>query len=219
MDFSSLCPILLIGSGFLESLYYTMHGYGNDFVVWIYQATFFTVLLLFFLAYYALVFSFAGILVAMESRTGGRCGLNVYNMWATTDNYFELAFELSWSTFTTVGYGTVAPTGEDSECYALRMSCSLFAFLGLLFNSLSAAIFFSKLERVFTSASVTFSSSVCVQFGKAATFTRGSKGVYGQFWMKNSSMVRHILRKLYATAFFLTFLFTVSQLTEEYVKY
>ena len=82
-----------------------------------------------------------------------------------------------------MGYGVVAPSGDpddDDNCYGIRFACSLFAFMGLLFNSLSAAIFFSKLERVLTRASVTFSSSACLEFGQAAAFTRGSKGVYGQ---------------------------------------
>jgi len=176
------------GTTLFESLFYTINGYGNDFVVWIYEAKFFTVLAMFFFAYYALVFSFAGILVAMESRTGGRCGLEAYETWTKSYSFYELAFELSWTTFTTVGYGIVSPSGEDSHCYPIRFLCSMFAFMGLLFNSLSAAIFFSKLERVLTRSSVTFSSSVCLQFGQAASFTRGSKGVYGQFWTESNSM-------------------------------
>lgn len=82
-----------------------------------------------------------------------------------------------------MGYGVVSPTGDDDDCYPIRFACSLFAFMGLLFNSLSAATFFSKLERVLTRASVTFCSSACLQFGNKAA-TRGSKGVCGQFWMK-----------------------------------
>jgi len=48
--------------------------------------------------------------------------------------------------------------------------------------------FFSKLERVLNHCQVTFCSSACLQFGSAALYTRGSKGVYGQFWMKNNSI-------------------------------
>lgn len=152
-----------------------------------------TVLALFFFTYYVLVFSFAGILVAMESRTGGRCGLNTYESWTESDSYYELAFELSWTTFTSVGYGIVSPSGDDDDCYPIRFVCSLFAFMGLLFNSLSAAIFFSKLERVLTHASVTFCSGVCVQFGNAALYTRGSKGVHGQFWLKSQASCRSLV--------------------------
>lgn len=143
---------------FIESIIYTMNGYGQDFVVWIYQSSFFAVLAICLATYYALVFAFAGVVVAMERASDGRCSF-VFE----TESVFEMAFELSWTTFTTVGYGQVAPSGED--CYPIRVCCSFFAFMGLLFNSLSAAIFFSKLERVLTKASVTFSSSVCLQFG------------------------------------------------------
>ncbi|KAL7555146.1 hypothetical protein ACHAWF_018750 [Thalassiosira exigua] len=61
-------------------------------------------------------------------------------------------------------------------------------FYAWLRQRLHPAIFFSKLERVLTRASVTFSSSASLQFGQASNFTRGSKGVYGQFWMKNNSI-------------------------------
>jgi len=146
---------------FIESILYTMNGYGQDFVVWIYQASFFAVLVICLTAYYALVFAFAGVVVAMERASDGRCNF-VTETLMSSESVFELAFELSWTTFTTVGYGQVAPSGED--CYPIRVGCSFFAFMGLLFNSLSAAIFFSKLERVLTKASVTFSSSICLQF-------------------------------------------------------
>ena len=86
------------GTTFFESLYYTFNEAGNDFVIWIYQASFLTVLSLFFCSYYVLVLSFAGILVAMESRTGGRCGLDAYEKWSQSHSYYELAFELSWTT-------------------------------------------------------------------------------------------------------------------------
>ena len=55
-------------------------------------------LAVFFIAYYALVLVFAGILVAMESRTGGRCGFDGYKTWSKSCSYYELAFELSWTT-------------------------------------------------------------------------------------------------------------------------
>lgn len=81
-------------------------------------------------------------------------------------------------------------TGSDPQCYPIRFSCSLFAFLGLLFNSISAAITFSKLERVLTKASISFCSTACLQFGKSLRYTRGGQadGVHGRFWMKNNSL-------------------------------
>ena len=163
---------------FFESIIYTMNGYGQDFVVWLYQSSFFAVLAIFFMSYYALVFAFAGIALAGERASEGRCTY-VTETLMSSGSMFEFAFELSWTTFTTVGYGQVAPSGEG--CYPLRIGCSFFAFMGLLFNATSAAIFFSKLERVLTKASVTFSSSVCLQFdttcGRGARMGKSRMGV------------------------------------------
>jgi hypothetical protein len=48
---------------------------------------------MFFVAYFALVLTFAGILVAMESQTGGRCGFEGYSIYTNASSYFELAYE------------------------------------------------------------------------------------------------------------------------------
>ncbi len=86
-----------------------------------------------------------------------------------------------------VGYGQISPSGSEYNCYPIRFVCALFAFMGLLFNSLAAAIFFSKLERILTRASVTFSSSVCLQFGKSLAKVGGSRYVYGHVLKSGSN--------------------------------
>lgn len=166
----------------------------------------------YFVIYLSMVFIFAGVVVALEYRTDGTCGLEGFESIKNI-SYYELAYELSWSTvsycfsfvasfhrptsrtlvffqlfqFTTVGFGKVH-TGGGRECWGLRFSCSIFAFVGLLFNSLSAAITFSKLERVLTRASVSFCSSACLQFGESALGgKRAGDGVYGRFWMNDST--------------------------------
>ena len=53
---------------------------------------------MFFVTYFALVLTFAGILVAMESQTGGRCGLKGYKIYSSASSFYEAAYELSWST-------------------------------------------------------------------------------------------------------------------------
>jgi len=174
------------GTTLFESLMYWLHGHGTDFVVWVYQSSFLGVLIVCIVFYYVMVFAFAGMLVGMESMTDGRCGLDHEKMWSKKQE-FELAFELSWTTFTTVGYGQISPSGSEYNCYPIRIVCALFAFMGLLFNSLSAAIFFSKLERILTRASVTFSSSVCLQFGKSVAKVGGSRYVYGHVLKSGSN--------------------------------
>ena len=121
------------GQTFVQSLSYTIQGYGNEFVIYIYQAPFFTVLFMCLIFYFSTVFAFAGILLAFENHSEGRCTSPAYGMF-TRGELYELAFELSWTTFTTTGYGIMSPSGSNSGCYGIRFACSMFAFMGLLFN-------------------------------------------------------------------------------------
>jgi hypothetical protein len=174
------------GASFIRTVFNTMRGFGVDFVIWVNQSSFFTALVFFLSTYYAMVCIFAGILLHMEIKTGGKC-VDLDEVFTTEKGLYELAFELSWTTFTTVGYGRVSPSAYEYGCYSMRLLCASFAFLGLLFNSLSAAIFFSKLESFLTRSSVTFSSSVCLQHGRAPNTIRTSH--YGQFLRRNSSLL------------------------------
>ncbi|KAL7482716.1 hypothetical protein ACHAW6_008382 [Cyclotella cf. meneghiniana] len=169
---------------FMGAVRNTLRGHGVDFVIWVNESSFLTVLILFLTTYYALVCIFAWILVQTDKKTDGRCALDADQIWTTYQQY-ELAFELSWSTFTTVGYGQVSPSGYENGCYPFRVLCASFAFLGLLFNSLSAAIFFSKLERYLTRSNITFTSSVCLRYGRSSSWMSG--GEYGQFLRRADS--------------------------------
>jgi len=76
----------------------------------------------------------------------------------------EIAFEISWITFSTVGYGNVSPSGYNSGCYGLRYFCAFEAFVGMVFFSLLGAVFFTKIGRTFSEAPITFSSTLCLEF-------------------------------------------------------
>jgi len=108
--------------------------------------------------------------------SGGRCIHEEPDLLAYGDRY-EFVFELSWATFTTVGYGTISPQGDTTGCYAIRFTCAFVAFVGVLFGSTTAAIMYSKLMRLLAQAHVTFSSTLCVQFGKG---NEGSTVRFGQ---------------------------------------
>ena len=57
---------------------------------------------MFFAVYYAVIFVFAGLLVAIETHSGGRCGMSTYDVWNKSNSIYELAFELSWTTVSVV---------------------------------------------------------------------------------------------------------------------
>ena len=92
---------------------------------------------------------------------------------------FSDAFALSWTTFTTVGYGMIytavggdfQPNGpggmldtEPHHCSWVVTLCTMEAFLGLLYAGMCAAILFGKVNRVQSHANLIFANSVCLQY-------------------------------------------------------
>lgn len=84
---------------------------------------------------------------------------------------FSDAFALSWTTFTTVGYGmTYTSTGADfgdtepHKCSWVVLLCTIEAFMGLLFAGMGAAILFGKVNRVQSHANIIFCNAVCLQY-------------------------------------------------------
>ena len=95
---------------------------------------------------------------------------------------FMDAYALSWTTFTTVGYGLVFPgtsttagTDDIHNCWLVTITASLEAFVGILFASFWGAIFLSKVARVSSFAQVTFSDPILIRFGDGV-MGAGDKG-------------------------------------------
>ncbi len=150
----------------------------EDLASWVYAASFWMVQLFFMALYLLFVWTFVGFLL-------------VADRYFTSDEYYmkcianddtleedlnlrhivEFAFALSWTTFTTVGYGRIAPPGDHAGCYGVRFICSIEAIMGMGFVSMCSGIFYAKLLRFIGSAPVTFSSTLCVQYGKGLTDT------------------------------------------------
>lgn len=61
---------------------------------------------------------------------------------------------------------TIAPPGDEVNCYNVRTICSIEAILGMAFVSMCSGLFYAKLTRLLGEAQVTFSSTLCVQYGK-----------------------------------------------------
>ena len=89
-----------------------------------------------------------------------------------TDTNAGLAdgFALSWTTFTTVGYGAVYPaTGTEYErqieCIWITLITTIESFVGLLYAGMCAAILFGKVGRIQSHAQVRFSDALCLEYG------------------------------------------------------
>ena len=83
---------------------------------------------------------------------------------------FGDALELSWTTLSTVGYGSYAPTvAQDSDnpthCAFITVICCIESFIGVLFSGCVGAIIFSKITRIQSLAQVEFSHPIIVRYG------------------------------------------------------
>ncbi len=85
------------------------------------------------------------------------------------------AFQLSWTTFSTVGYGLISPATighfdnltDQSYCAGVNVLLSFESLIGVLFVGFCSAIIFGKLTRFQSNAKVMFSSVMLVRFGDA----------------------------------------------------
>ncbi|KAK1737864.1 potassium channel family protein [Skeletonema marinoi] len=180
MDKQIFIPPKNRNKGILSAFGHLLAGRVVDCVLWTYQAGYGKVMLLFLTFYVFNIFFWAGVMYAVDNSTGGRCIHDEsFDASAFTSlERYEFAFELSWTTFTTVGYGAIGPAADVPRCYPIRLVCAFVAFTGVLFGSTTAAIMYSKLMRLLAKAHVTFSSTLCVQFGRG---NEGSTVRFGQF--------------------------------------
>lgn len=130
----------------------------------------FHMLMLHFLVVYFVVISlfalFMQIFVRIYYDAGQECVTNYdYSRVSisNTDNYLVL-FGLSWTTFSTVGFGVIGLSTE-SGCQAFRYFLAIEAFVGIMYSGYSGALIFSNISGYLARAHVTFSSSICLQYG------------------------------------------------------
>lgn len=136
----------------------------------------------FFFIYFAIMLLFA-VLFLIAGKAHPACivvaGTPFGDNMSEDFTLFNDAFALSYTTFTTVGYGMIysavgnnfvpnGPTGEfatkPSQCSWVVMLCTTEAFLGLCYAGMCAAILFGKVNRVQSHANVIFSNAVCLQY-------------------------------------------------------
>jgi len=85
---------------------------------------------------------------------------------------FSTAFGLSWTTFTTVGYGHTYPSVlEGTPCRFLDVLTLVEAFFGIIFVSFIGATFFAKVIRVQSQADVIFTDSMPVLYNQGVKNT------------------------------------------------
>jgi len=89
---------------------------------------------------------------------------------------FSAAFALSWTTFSTVGYGNTWPSlseeveGSFGGCQVFNLFLIFEAFCGVCFSGASGAILFAKVAEISYKAQITFSSPMTIRFGSGVLF-------------------------------------------------
>ena len=86
------------------------------------------------------------------------------------ESYWQDSFALSWTTFSTVGYGHIYPAlaegnEQSTTCGWIYSICAIEAFVGVLYAGICAAILFSKIYRIQAYATVDFSKAITIRYG------------------------------------------------------
>lgn len=77
---------------------------------------------------------------------------------------FMDAFQLSWVTFATVGFGVTWPANTRG-CLIFQALLAYESYLGVLFSAMALSIIFGKVARAHSVAAVRFSDPICIQLG------------------------------------------------------
>lgn len=158
-----------------------INGIIAKYLSWSYRTSYFLLLTVFGLFYYSWVVAFALIFYGI-SAVYPECINSGGEMIGASEGsrLFGDCFQLSWTTFSTVGYGVIFPaTGASSfyvptGCVAMGVLGSLEAFVGVLYAGFCGAILFGKVLRSQNNAQVFFSDPIVVRFGKLELSEGGS---------------------------------------------
>jgi len=142
-----------------------------SYINWTFQASFSTVFLSFLATFILWVLVFAAILKWSGETHPGCIIVGGEEFGHNPSTVLADAFTLSWTTFSTVGYGVVSTStgtehSDQRECALISIICTLESFLGLIYAATASAILFAKITRIQNHAQVTFSDAICIEYGR-----------------------------------------------------
>jgi hypothetical protein len=121
------------------------------------------------LSFVGFVIVFAGF-ITIAGRMDKDCVQVSGNDFGSAGAPFSDAFALSWTTFTTVGYGTTntAVSHQNTnyfKCFWVDFVCSVEALFGVIYAGFCGAVLFGKILRVQSTAQVIFSDPLLIRYG------------------------------------------------------
>jgi len=140
---------------------------------WMFRVNFVFLFGLMCIMFFGLVILFSGF-ITIAGTVDPQCvriGGEVFNAAGTA---FADAFALSWTTFSTVGYGSTYPAlgfqnNNWANCFFINFVCSLESLLGVLYSGFCGAILFGKILRIQSQAQVIFSDPIVIRYGTGVT--------------------------------------------------
>lgn len=158
----------------VEDLYknhYSFASIMSRYLNWTYRTNFTFLLLHFAATFWTASMVWAAIILA-ASEFHPQC-LQVGGLDPTeiSHHFFMDAYTLSWTTFSSVGYGLIYPqigsnaAAVDTRCADMNVLMALEAFFGNIFTAMCGAIIFGKIIHVHCFANLTFSCPIIINYG------------------------------------------------------
>jgi len=144
----------------------------TKYINWTFYSTFAAVFISFLAIFIICCLVFAALFVAAGNQRPECIRVSSEKFGSNPRTVFSDAFSLSWTTFTTVGYGNVyISSGNDFgtnqkavHCSPVVALCTCEAFIGLLYAGLCGAILIGKVSRTQSRALLTFANAICLQY-------------------------------------------------------
>lgn len=140
---------------------------------WMFRVNFVFLFMAMCLTFFALVVLFSGF-ITIAGRMDPQCVRIGGDEFASSGSAFADAFALSWTTFSTVGYGSTYPAlGHENDnrtnCFFINFICSLESLIGVLYSGFCGAILFGKVLRIQSHAQVIFSDPLLLRYGSGVS--------------------------------------------------
>jgi len=152
-----------------EGKWYDPNTALTKYLYWSFRTSFLFLFLSSAVSFFFMISLFAFFIV-ISGRNNPHCIQLPLGDYFGSNSQYKDAFSLSWTTFTTVGYGLIYPnistnTETLDSCKVVTFICSLEAFVGILFGGFIGAIVFGKVSRIQSVAQVIFSDPIVVRYG------------------------------------------------------